>query len=156
MLDHDHRVAEVAQLLERRQEPAVVALVQADRGLIEDVHDAGKPGSDLAGKANALRFPARERFGAAIERQVVEAYVAEEAQTLHHALDDPGRHFTAPAREVELAQELQRAADGKMREFRETAPGDEHEARRAVQARALALRARAHSQVARQLLAHHR
>ena len=156
VLDHDHRVAEVAQLLERRQEPAVVALVQADRGLIEDVHDAGEPGSDLAGKANALRFPTRERLGAAIERQIVEAHVAEEAQALHHALDDLRRHFTAPAGEGELTQELERPSDGESGKLRKSASGDEHEARRAVQARALALRARAHSQVARQLLAHHR
>src|SRR4029077_5509521 len=58
VLDNDHRVAEVAQLLERRQQAPVVALVQPDRGLIEDVHDSGEPRSDLAGKPNALRFPA--------------------------------------------------------------------------------------------------
>ena len=40
VLDDDDRVAEVAQLLERPEQAAVVALVQADRGLIEDVHDA--------------------------------------------------------------------------------------------------------------------
>jgi hypothetical protein len=42
VLDHDHRVAQIAQLLERGQQPAVVALMQADRGLIEDIHDAGE------------------------------------------------------------------------------------------------------------------
>jgi len=84
VLDHDHRVAEVAQLFggvaSRRR---FVALVQTDRGLVEDIHDAGKAGADLARKANALRFPARERLGAAVERQVVEADVGEEAQALH-------------------------------------------------------------------------
>src|SRR4029077_9345411 len=129
---------------------------QTDRGLIEDIDDAGEPGSDLARKANALRFPARERLGAAIERQVVEAHRGEEAQGPPHALDSLGRHFTAPAGEVELPQELERPADRQMRELRQSTPGAEHETRRAAQARALAVRARTHPQVTRQLLAHHR
>jgi hypothetical protein len=40
VLDHDDRVAEVAQALERRDEPRVVALVQPDRRLVEDVQDS--------------------------------------------------------------------------------------------------------------------
>ncbi len=156
VLDHDHRVAEVAQLLERREQPAVVALMQSDRGLIEDVHDAGETRADLAGETNALRFAARERLGAAIERQVIESHVDEEAQPLDDALDDARGDFTAPALERELREELERAADGQVRHLRQAVAGDEHEARRAVQSRALAFRARPHAEVARQLLAHHR
>ena len=37
---HDHGIAQIAQLLQRAEQSAVVALVQADRGFIEDVHDA--------------------------------------------------------------------------------------------------------------------
>src|SRR3546814_13661730 len=39
VLDDDHRVAEVAQPDERVDEPTVVALVQADRRLVEHVED---------------------------------------------------------------------------------------------------------------------
>jgi hypothetical protein len=39
---HDHGVAQIAQLLERAEQSAVVALVQADRGFIEDVHHPGE------------------------------------------------------------------------------------------------------------------
>ena len=82
VLDDDHRVAEVAQAIQRAQQPLVVALMQADRRLVEDVHDADEAGADLAREPDALRFAARERLGAAIERQVVEADVAQEPQAL--------------------------------------------------------------------------
>ena len=97
VLDDDHRVAEIAQAIQRAQQPLVVALVQADRGLVEDVHDADQAGADLAREADALRFAAGERVGAAIERQVVEADVAEEPQALADLLDDLGGDLAAPA-----------------------------------------------------------
>jgi hypothetical protein len=40
VLDHDHRVAEVAQPLERLDQAVVVALVEADAGLVEHVEHA--------------------------------------------------------------------------------------------------------------------
>ena len=55
------RVADVAQVLERGQQLAVVALVQADRGLVEHVDDAGQLAADLAGQPDALALAARER-----------------------------------------------------------------------------------------------
>ena len=59
MLDHDHRVAEVAQLLQGLQQAGVVALVQADGGFVQHVHDAGQARADLAGQADALASPPR-------------------------------------------------------------------------------------------------
>jgi hypothetical protein len=43
VLDDDDGVAEIAKLLERGEEPRVVALVQADRRLVEDVQHADEP-----------------------------------------------------------------------------------------------------------------
>ena len=82
VLDDDHRVAEIAQPIQRAQQPVVVALMQADRRLIEDVHDTDQARADLAREPDALRLAAGERLGAAIERQVVEADVAQEAQPI--------------------------------------------------------------------------
>src|SRR2546427_11869792 len=72
VLDYDDGVAEVAQVFERGEEASVVALVQADRGLVEHVHDAGEPRADLAGEPDALGLAARQRVRAAVERQIVE------------------------------------------------------------------------------------
>ena len=84
VLDHEDGVAQVAQLLEGLNEPVVVALVKADRGLVENVEHAAKPRSDLRGEADALAFAAGERGGVAIEREVVETDGAEKFK----ALDD--------------------------------------------------------------------
>jgi hypothetical protein len=62
--------------------------VQADRRLVEDVDDAGEAGAHLAGEADALRLAAGQRLGAAIEREVVEADVDQEAQPVGDFLHD--------------------------------------------------------------------
>ena len=59
VLDHHNGVADVAQVLKRRQQLLVVALVQADRGLVEHVDDAGQLRADLGGEADALALASR-------------------------------------------------------------------------------------------------
>jgi hypothetical protein len=51
VLDHEHRVAEVAQPFERGDQLPVVALVEADRRLVEDVEHADELAADLRGEA---------------------------------------------------------------------------------------------------------
>ena len=50
-------------------EALVVALVEADGGLVEDVEDAAEAGADLGGEADALAFAAGEGGGGAVERE---------------------------------------------------------------------------------------
>ena len=88
VLDHDHRVADVAQVLERLEQPRVVALVQADRRLVQHVEHAGQAGADLRGQADALALAARQRAGGARQRQIVEADVVQELQALADLLED--------------------------------------------------------------------
>ena len=61
VLDDDHRVAEVAQPHQRVDEALVVALVQADRRLVEHVEHAHQPAADLRREPDALRLAARQR-----------------------------------------------------------------------------------------------
>ena len=61
VLDHEHRVAQVAQLYEGLDQAVVVALVQADGGLVEHVKHAAQARADLRGQADALAFAARKR-----------------------------------------------------------------------------------------------
>ena len=79
VLDHDHGVAEVAQPLQRFQQPRIVALMQADRGLVEHIEHAGEAGADLRGEPDALAFAARQRAGGARQREIVEADIDQEA-----------------------------------------------------------------------------
>ena len=67
VLDDDDGVAEIAQRDQRREQARVVALVQPDRRLVEDVEHAGQPRADLGREADALALAARERRGAAVD-----------------------------------------------------------------------------------------
>jgi hypothetical protein len=91
VLDDQHAVAQVAQARQRRQQPRVVALVQADRRFVQDVEDADQRAADLRGQPDALRFAARKRRGRAVERQVVDADVVEERQAVARFAQDPSR-----------------------------------------------------------------
>jgi hypothetical protein len=42
VLDHEHAVADVAQMAQRADQAVVVALVQADAGLVQHIHHAGQ------------------------------------------------------------------------------------------------------------------
>ena len=73
VLDDDHGVAQIAQLRERGEQAVVVARVQADRRLVEDVQHADQAAADLSGQADALRFAAGKRGSGAVEREIIRA-----------------------------------------------------------------------------------
>ena len=98
VLDDEHGVAEVAQADERVDEPPVVALVQADRRLVEHVQHADETRPDLAGEPDALRLAAGQRAGGARQREVVEADVEQEAEAGVDLLRAPARRSSGRAR----------------------------------------------------------
>ncbi len=73
VLDQDERVAQVAQVPQRREQPGVVARVQADRRLVEHVEHARQPAADLARQTDALALAAGEGRRTSGQAQVVEA-----------------------------------------------------------------------------------
>ena len=89
VLDDEHRVAERLQPLQRLDQPVVVALVQADRRLVEDVEDADELRADLRREPEPLRLAARERLRGAVELEVADADVGEEGEPLADLLHDP-------------------------------------------------------------------
>jgi hypothetical protein len=58
----------------------VVARVQADGRLVEDVADAAQVGAELRGEPDALRLAAGQRGRGAVERQVAQADLRQESQ----------------------------------------------------------------------------
>src|SRR5690606_5911554 len=153
VLDDHHRVAEVAQVEQRAEQALVVALMQADRRLVEDVHDADEPRADLAGEPDALGFAARERIGTAIEREVAEPDVDEEPDPIRDLGDDLLGDLAAPAADLEAGEELERLGDAEAADLGQRLVGDEDVARRGVQTRAAAARAGLHALILRELLA---
>ena len=106
VLDDEHGVAEVAQPLERRDQLVVVALVQADRRLVEDVEHADELRADLRREPQPLRLAAGERRRRAVELEVADADVVEEGQPLADLLQDPLADQPLGRRQLELVQEL--------------------------------------------------
>ena len=93
MLDHDHGVAEIAQALEGLEQTRVVALVQADGGLVEHVKHAGEAAADLRSQPNALALAAGQCAGRAGEREIVEADIDQELQPFADFLEHPHANF---------------------------------------------------------------
>jgi len=60
VLHDQHGVAQVAQVFERSQQPAVVAVVQADRRLVQHIQHAAQLRANLRGQPDALSLAARQ------------------------------------------------------------------------------------------------
>ncbi len=77
--DHDG-VAQPGQPAQRRQQPVVIARMQPDRRLIQNVKDPDQPRADLTGEPDPLRLAAGERRSGPIEGQVMQTDVDQERQ----------------------------------------------------------------------------
>ena len=97
VLDDEDGVAHVAQPFEAAQQAVVVARVQADARLIEDVEDADQAAADLARQADALGLAAGKGRGGAVERQIMQADVEQEAEPAADFLEHFARRWCAGA-----------------------------------------------------------
>ena len=111
VLDDDQGVAEVLEPEQGLDQLLVVALVQADGRLVEDVEDADQAGADLGGEPDPLRLAAGQRPGRPVEAQVVEADVEQELKPLLDLLEDPFADLPLTGRQVEVAEVLGRLVD---------------------------------------------
>ena len=88
VLDQDQGVAQVAEPSEGVEQPGVVARVEADGRLVEDVEHAGQAAADLAGQADPLALAAGEGGRPPGQAQVVEPDVDEELEPLADLADE--------------------------------------------------------------------
>ena len=114
MLDDDKGVAQVAQTLQGLDEAGVVALVQSDTRLVQNVEHTDKTGADLSGQTDALRLSSRQRGGPSGQTEVVKADVHQEPEAgvdlRQHAAGDLRRL----AGQFQISQSLARLADGQV------------------------------------------
>src|SRR4029077_14674067 len=73
VLDDQDGVAQIAKLFEGAEETIVVASVQADGGLVENIENAAEARADLRGEADALGFATGKRGGGTAEAEITEA-----------------------------------------------------------------------------------
>ncbi|MBV6516799.1 MAG: hypothetical protein HPKKFMNG_02489 [Planctomycetes bacterium] len=141
MLNHDHGVADVPQVLERVEQLVVVALVQADAGFVQHVGHADEPAADLCSQADALGLAAGERAALAIQRQVADADVKHEAQAradlTQHGLGNQG---SFPG-ELEVLQPVSGGKHVHGRHFAHAFAPNGNRRGKGIEARALAGRA---------------
>ena len=160
VLHHQHRIAQVAQPFQRADQALVVALVQADAGLVQHVHHARQPAADLAGQADALRLAARQRVGAAVQAQVVQAHVVQELQPRADLAHDLVGNLGLGAAQLQAFEIGQRVGQGLVFDAVDRFAGrvvvllQEDVACLAPQPRTRAIRAGFGGLVARQVLAH--
>ena len=145
VLDHEHRVALVAQAAQHGDEVVDVARMEPDGRLVEDVDEVDEVAVELARHLDPLALAARERRHPAVERQVADADVDQVPERPPHprdeGLDDLADRCVVvvagevPERPVQLRQlALDEAADG-------PAAGQLHRQRGGVQPGAAAIRA---------------
>ena len=111
VLDDQDGVAQVAQSFESLDQAIVVALMQADGGLVENVEHAAQARADLRGQADALALAAGERGGVAVEREIVEADGAEEFEALDDLAADALGDQRLALGEVEVDGRRERAVE---------------------------------------------
>ena len=97
VLDDDDRIADVAQLFERVDEPVVVALVQSNAGFVEDVEHVDQLRTNLRSQADALAFAASQRCRLAVQRQIVKPYFKQEVQSRTYLLQYLGSNLALGA-----------------------------------------------------------
>ena len=112
VLDDDERVAKVAQSLERGEQLVVVALVQADGRLVEDIEHAHQARADLRRETDALRLAAGERCARARERQVFQTHRAQEAEAVFDLLQNALADAHLLLGQRQLIHKVERVDDG--------------------------------------------
>ena len=110
VLDHQERVAQVAELFQGIEQAAVVAGVQADRGLVEHVEHAAQSAAHLGRQADALHLAARERGGGPGQRQVVQTHVDQELQPIANLARHLAGDFLLRARRLPVLKLFQQPA----------------------------------------------
>ena len=112
VLDDDERIAEVAQTFQGGEQLVVVALVQADGRLVEDIEDAHQARADLRRETDALRLAAGERRARARERQVFQTYRAQEAEAVFDLLQNALADAHLLLGQRQLIHKVERVDDG--------------------------------------------
>ena len=133
VLNDEDRVAEIAHPHERLDEPLVVALMQTDRGLVEDVQHADQTRTNLRRKPDSLGLATSEGCGVARHRQVIEANIKKEPEASVDLLEDLFGDDRVALVEFEFTEGLCRIGDRHRTEIADVVPVDRDRKRERVE-----------------------
>jgi hypothetical protein len=106
VLDNDDSVSLLLQIAQSGDESVVVARVETDRGLVEEIEDTDQAGANACGQPYALAFAAAERVGGAVEREIVGTDAIEEGQSALDLGHDRFSHRPLVVGELQITEEL--------------------------------------------------
>ena len=124
VLDHDQRIAEVAQTPQRREQLVVVALVQTDGRLVQDIQHAHERRADLRRQTDALALAAGQRARRARQGQVFQADRLQKAQPVLDLLDHAVADLVLHLGQAQGLQKLHRLDDRLFRKLCNIQPAD--------------------------------
>ena len=88
MLYHNHRIARITQCLQGLYQALVISLMKSDTRLIEDIQNIDKFRANLRSKAYALALATRECTGSSAKREIAQAHIGQEAQSLLYLFEN--------------------------------------------------------------------
>ena len=88
VFDNEHGIAQVAHPEHGADQAGLVALVQADAGLIQHIQHAHELAADLGGQPNTLALAAAQRHRRPRQVQVIQTHIDHELQASPDFLDD--------------------------------------------------------------------
>ena len=106
MLDDDHRVALVSQVAKTVEQHFVVARVQPDGRLVENVNNVDQSAADLPGKSNALTLAARKRRRRSFEREIIQPTPQQETRSTANFFESLASDVLLRFGQVERLEEL--------------------------------------------------
>src|SRR4029077_9410296 len=101
----------IAQPRKRRQQFAIVALMQTDGRLVENVQDAGEVRPDLRSKTDPLAFAARQRRRAAAKGEIADADVIQKPQPVLNLPEDALGDDRFAVGQLQIVEYRQRFSD---------------------------------------------
>ena len=117
VLHDQHGIAQIAQPQQGLQQPVIIALVQADTRLVQDIQHPHQPGPDLGRQPDALPFPAREGRGRPVQRQIIQPHVQQKLQPLPDLLQDALADHPLAFVQVQTLEERPGLADRELRDL---------------------------------------
>ncbi len=126
VLHDDQRVTQVPQPQQRLEQPVVVPLMQPDGRLVQHVQHPDQPRADLGGQPDPLGLAARQRGRRAVQGQVVQPHVEQEAHPGVDFLHDPLGDLPVAVGQLQREQQLGQLANGQRAQLgdRPTVHGD--------------------------------
>ena len=105
MFNDDERISDVSQIKQSVYQALVIALMQSDGRLVENVKNAGKAGADLSCKPDTLGFSAGKRCSLPLKRKIFKAYVFQKQKPVIYFFQNLRGDFLFGFRKLKILKE---------------------------------------------------